>query len=292
MDFISQIPDGALQKTEIHPCRSITLFKPLVYLGGIKFHVTDYHIVIPSENTPAALFNNQMIRVGERKVLAVNPGDTVDCLKGAPAKPYYSFLIKPNLINKLAEEIGFPGTVRFESFLNPFSIELFRSFRNLEQESGRPDRLNLFLDSLEIQIATFLLRDFKTNMKTRPALFPDADSYIQSSIEYIRAYFSSNLTLQDICGEIHVSPYHFIRTFKQKIGITPHKYLLMVRMEKAKELLDTNQYTIAEAATLCGFESVPHFPPHSKNQPAILRLTIKNFGTTQDKNRQDPLSSL
>jgi hypothetical protein len=158
-DFIGQIPAEVLQKTEIQTCSNIALFKPLVYLGGIKFNVTDYHIVIPSEPTPEAIFNDKRICVNQRKILAVNPGDTVSCLINAPAKPYYSFLIKPNLLRKIAEEMNFAGNIRFENLLNPYSVELFQTFKDLERESSRPDRLNLVLDSLEIQIAALLIRE-------------------------------------------------------------------------------------------------------------------------------------
>jgi transcriptional regulator GlxA family with amidase domain len=47
--------------------------------------------------------------------------------------------------------------------------------------------------------------------------------------------------------------------FKQKVGMTPHKYLLNIRIEKAKELLNTNHYSVAETAVFCGFESITHF---------------------------------
>ena len=275
-DFISQIPNGVLQKTEIHPCSNIVLFKPILYMGGITFHVSDYHIVIPSENTPGALFNNKMIHVDPQKILAVNPGDTVTCLKDAPAKPYYSFLIKPNLMHKIAEGMDYSGDIRFENFLNPFSIELSQAFKNLERETNRQDRLNLMVESLEIQIATLLLRMFQTNMNRDTPHFPDVDSYIRSALEYIQTYFNANITLQDICGEIHVSEYHFIRMFVKKVGVTPHRYLLMVRMDKAKELLRMKQYSVAETAVLCGYESISAFSTTFKKLIGVSPIEYKN----------------
>lgn len=258
-DFISQIPNEVLRKTEVRRCGSIVLFRPMVYMGGIDFDVTDYHVVVPSENTPDALFNNKMIHGEQRKILVVNPGDTVSCLENAPAKPYYSFLIKAGLLGRIAEEMDFSGEIRFENFLNPFSGELFQALRSLERESARADRFGLMLESLEIQIATLLIREFRTNLKKAGPISQDADSYIRLAKEYIQAYFSSDITLDDICGEIHVSRYHFIRMFSRKVGLTPHRYLLKVRIEKAKELLDMGCYSVSEAAALSGFESLSHF---------------------------------
>lgn len=275
-DFISQVPDAVLQRTAINQFRNIVLFKPVLYMGGITFRVSDYHIVIPSENTPEALFNNKMIRGEQRKILTVNPGDTVTCLKDAPAKPYYSFLIKPDLIHKIAEEMDFTGDIRFENFLNPLSAELVQTFKSLEREYNRQDRINLMLDSLEIQIAALLLREFKTNINRYTPLLQDIDSYIRSALEYIHTYFSLNITLQDICEEIHVSQYHFIRMFVKKVGVTPHRYLLMVRIDKAKELLSTKQYSVAETAMLCGYESISVFSTTFKKIVGLSPADYKN----------------
>lgn len=274
-DFISQVPDVVLQKTEMHPCGSIILFKPTLYMGGITFHVTDYHIVMPSENTPEALFNDKLIHCEQKRVLVVNPGDTVTCLKDAAAKPYYSFLIKPELIHKIAAEMDYTGDIRFENFLNPFSVELFQAFNNLEREYNRPDSLKLLQDSLEIQIAALLLREFKTNINRYTPLLQNADSYICSAQEYIRTYCNSNITLRDICEDIHVSEYHFIRMFVKKVGITPHRYLLMVRMEKAKDLLSTKQYSVAETAMLSGYESIPAFSTAFKKLTGVSPVDYK-----------------
>lgn len=274
-DFISQVPHAIMQNTEMHPCDNIILFKPMLYMGGVTFNVTDYHIVIPSEDTPEALFNNKLIHCERKKILAVNPGDTVSCIKNAPAKPYYSFLLKPLLLQKIAAEMDFNGYIRFENYVNPFSSELFQTFKKLEHESSRKDRLNLMLESLETQIAVLLLREFKTNAMPSINYLPDADSYICSAQEYIRTYFSSNISLQDICNEIHVSQYHFIRTFEKKVGMTPHKYLLSIRMEKAKELLDTGRYSVAETSMLCGYESISNFSTTFKNSVGLSPVAYK-----------------
>lgn len=274
-DFISQVPDAVMQNTEMHPCDNIVLFKPMLYMGGVTFNVTDYHIVIPSEDTPAALFNKKLIQVERKKILVVNPEDTVTCIKNAPAKPYYSFLLKPLLLQKTASETGFSGDIRFKDFLNPFSSELFYTFKRLEQESNRKERSNLMLESLEMQISVLLLREFKTNMAQPLTSLQDSGSYISLAQDYIRTYFSSNISLQDICNEIHVSQYHFIRTFVKKTGMTPHKYLLLIRMEKAKELLSAGQYSVAETAMLCGYESIANFSTTFKNSVGLSPVSYK-----------------
>jgi hypothetical protein len=87
LDFISQVPEGILKRTKVYPSSNAVLFKPAVYIEGTSFDVTDYHVVIPSEDTPEALFNNEKLRIEQRSILTVNPGDRVVCFAGASASP-------------------------------------------------------------------------------------------------------------------------------------------------------------------------------------------------------------
>jgi AraC-like DNA-binding protein len=277
LDFISQVPDDILKSTKVCPCSNVVLFKPMAYIGGTSFRVTDYHVVIPSEDTPEALFNSKMMHIEPRSILTVNPGDQVVCFTNASAKPYYSLLIHPDFLHKIAEEMDFSGEVRFENLLNPFSFTLYQLLEKLECEYVRPDKMNLLIDSLEIQIAALLLREYKTNVARPIDSSEDISSYISMAIEYMYENLNSNLFLEDICREIHVSRFHFIRMFTRETGLTPHKYLLMLRIEKAKELLETNKYSVMETAELCGFESVSHFSVTFKKVTGFSPASFKSY---------------
>jgi transcriptional regulator GlxA family with amidase domain len=56
-----------------------------------------------------------------------------------------------------------------------------------------------------------------------------------------------------------LSQYHFARAFKQATGHTVHQYLTTVRLERAKELLAANEFSIADIAFRCSFSSQANF---------------------------------
>jgi transcriptional regulator GlxA family with amidase domain len=57
----------------------------------------------------------------------------------------------------------------------------------------------------------------------------------------------------------HVSEAHFIRTFKETFGETPHRYLQRRRVERAMFLLRTTDRTVTDVCTAVGFSSLGTF---------------------------------
>ncbi len=257
--FVSQIPEEIMQKAEKHMYNDIALFKPESFVTGKLMHSDDFHVIISSVPPPDTYVNGKLQCFDIKKIIAFNPGDTILSIEEGTKKQYISLLIKPELVNRIAEQMDHSGSIRFLKLQNPYSGELIQAIGALVKEIGRRDRLPMMLDSICIQIVTLLLREFKTNLKKYPENYPDADVYVAVSTDYIHTFFNANITIEDICNEINLSPFHFIRIFREKTGVSPHQYLLKVRIGKAEEILRSGNYSVTETALLCGFVSLPHF---------------------------------
>lgn len=82
---------------------------------------------------------------------------------------------------------------------------------------------------------------------------------INQSIKYIKENYQNEYCLDDVAKEANLSPYHFIRVFKSQTGRTPYEFLLDLKIQKAKELLDDTTRTITEICVELGFSSPSHF---------------------------------
>lgn len=95
--------------------------------------------------------------------------------------------------------------------------------------------------------------------------------------ERIEADLGAALSIDDLAREAGLSRYHFSRAFRAATGLTPHRYLLGRRIERAKALLRADDMPIAEVALLTGFSSQSHltdsFRQHVGVAPGEYRRT-------------------
>ena len=84
-----------------------------------------------------------------------------------------------------------------------------------------------------------------------------------SKIKNALAYLEENYTA-DTCNEYlallcNMSKYHFIKTFKDVMGMPPHKYITQLIIDKSKQLLEHTDMKISEIASEVGFDDSLYF---------------------------------
>lgn len=84
---------------------------------------------------------------------------------------------------------------------------------------------------------------------------------VQPAVDEIERSFMKNGELKGahlaaLCG---VSEAYFRRVFRARFGITPGEYAKRLRINYAKALLGSGDYSVGETALLCGYAEVCHF---------------------------------
>jgi AraC family transcriptional regulator len=101
--------------------------------------------------------------------------------------------------------------------------------------------------------------------------------------ELMRSELSNKLSLRRLATECDLSVRHFTRAFAQSTGLTPHRYLLRLRLDKARELLLDPALRLHEIAMTCGFADQSHFTrvfsASEKVSPGIWRRLNLAVGT-------------
>ena len=92
-------------------------------------------------------------------------------------------------------------------------------------------------------------------------VYAQADKYspVQRVIQYIHAHLGEDLNLKQLAAQVYLSPSHLIRLFREETQHSPHEYIVLLRMDRAKYLLKTTTIPIKNIAFEVGYRSEASF---------------------------------
>ena len=94
--------------------------------------------------------------------------------------------------------------------------------------------------------------------------------YMMKALDYIHQHFRKEcLSLKEVAEVVGISKAYFSRSFKSEMNTTFIAYLVQIRLEEAKRLLEESGKTTMEIAFEVGFRDYPHFSKSFKKQYGI-----------------------
>lgn len=98
---------------------------------------------------------------------------------------------------------------------------------------------------------------------------------IEASKEYIKNNYSKDISLDDVSRVVNISPYYFSKIFKDGTGENFIEYLTNMRIDKAKELLSTTDYSMKEICTMVGYSEPNYFSRSFKKNVGVTPTEYK-----------------
>ena len=138
---------------------------------------------------------------------------------------------------------------------------LSRLGRLLQAEIGTGNPGNgLMVDALGRVVALHILRHHSTIASRQPENPASAPNWrLRHVIDHMRTHMGETLSLEQLAGLSGLSCSQFARAFRDATGHPPHQYLIRLRVEAARELLEQTLLSVKEVGAQCGFEQPNHF---------------------------------
>ena len=167
----------------------------------------------------------------------------------------------PNFVMRTAIENHFNPNFEFaeiykkeDSLIQHIGLALLAESES-ESPAGR-----LYSESLVQTLTLHLLKNYSTaNLKQENAHGGLSGYRLRRVKEFINANLEEDLSLAEIAAVSDLSQYHFARAFRTSTGLTPQQYLMRQRVERAKELLASDELPIVEISLRTGFKNQSHF---------------------------------
>jgi len=257
----------------------ITAVKGIFTDAGIKEHFhQDYSVGIIWHNTHGYVHGKKeyIAKTGEMRIFS--PYDLHRSLEGSWG--YTQIFISPEFLTKFINDLTLEEGKLPNFALHSKDLKILQLSNTLYNALHNP-----MCDLLEIEQAS---SDFLSQLMhhTKERIQPQEQHHktgkLNMAIEYIHAHLDQpTLTIEEIAREIGISPYHFARSFKKQFGLPPHKYIVSLRVEKAKKLI-LGGVPAAYAALQSGFSDQSHMIKNLRIYLGFTPTTLTDSLTKRD----------
>ena len=96
------------------------------------------------------------------------------------------------------------------------------------------------------------------------------------SIDYLRRnYYRRELGVEEVAAFAGVTPQHLNRLFRRNGGLSIRRQLIAIRLEKARELLESGEYLVSDAARLTGWSCPFYFCNSFRRHFGVPPVTVR-----------------
>lgn len=146
---------------------------------------------------------------------------------------------------KMAMELELKYTV-MQNFVTSFNSELHqRNIASIETLDHLLDWFRTFLEEKSVEI-----QSLRTQAVRRE---------IAEAQRYVQTHIGEKIAMEEMAHRLNLNPSHFSRVFKHETGETFVEFVTRTKMERAQELLNQSDLTVAEIAEQLGYEHTSYF---------------------------------
>ena len=142
-----------------------------------------------------------------------------------------------------------------------FDHDLWETAFKLKAQAVNPEPgQKQYVEALSVVLMHELLRlNSGAGLAKRPIRGGLAGWQEKKVAQYIEAHLSEDISLATLADVARLSPYHFVRAFKQSFGLPPHRYVSSMRIQQAKSLLADPAISVTQIGLNLGFSETSSF---------------------------------
>ena len=257
---LSQLPDprlstGGSPTNDRNLVIHATTYNPYYYPA----HTTPYLLVANLKNTGNYRMNGRPAFVDPRFFYFLNAGDRLEIdFKSTEPLETMLVLFSEELISEVAANYGSFHMPAIPLAYNVAVTGYLDRLKSPREEEDLEDILYGLLDEI-CSFNTSGLAALQQLSARRKSTSEEIYRRLFVAELFMRNNFGQPLTVDMIAREACMSKFHFLKLFKRRYGLSPRQYLIRLRLDRARTLLLSNKYGVADVCLQVGFESHSSF---------------------------------
>jgi len=244
--------------------QGILLEKHLSSPGERRSASIDRHVISMFNGSPSHFEHRNVSGafvacLNRPRTIMITPAGPVPDIRLHTSSEFIHCALDDNFTRRVMEELD-QATVGpiFRVGIQDKSIQRILVMLMEELEAERPSG-RLYVDSLAHALATrYVLLDCAFMGRSEPRVAGLVPRILSRVREKIEANLDADLSLDNLAEESGYSRAHFLRMFRAATGLTPHQYVLDLRLRRAQDRLRQAGSSIVDVAVSCGFSSQSH----------------------------------
>jgi len=226
-------------------------------------HVENFlHVVLSGDVKYEVVTRGKTLRFRSRPgTTFVLPRGTVDELRWEGPTHRIAVAIHSSLLSNALDETAHQRDIELTEHWNVTDRHIMAVLLAMttDLDEGSPAG-RIYGESLANALAVYLLNRYTVQRYT-PALYKRGlPRYrLKRVLDYIGDNLTEDLGLSQLAGLAGMSPHYFAELFKRSTGYAPHRYVMLQRIERAKQALRDPERGVTEAGIDAGFQNPSHF---------------------------------
>ena len=257
---MSSLPEAIQYKHPAHiPGLTLSTARFSDYQFEPHYHL-DCHIGLVTQGVQRQSYRGDSLVLSRGSIQLMPPGEVHDGTTEVDGSyTLQTFRLSPELLDSLGQEITgkhqFPSQAATLVQDSQLADRLLQMHATLQQATVEP----VMGETLVLSLFESLFSHLKqTAPQTVSGLL--TSEQLQRVRDFIEAHLSEKIGLEDLSLLVGLDRFRFLKLFKRSIGMTPHAWLLRLRLEKALELMKRQRdLSMTEVAHAVGFFDQSHF---------------------------------
>lgn len=242
----------------------------------------DFHIALVTDGVQRQSFKGESLLLTPGTIQLMPAGEVHDG-NAAEAESYtlQTFRLDPSLLASVGEQVTGKHHFPSQAAVVLQDAGLARRLRGLHSTIS-----GALAEPLETETHLLDLFDSLFSRLRQPAPQVIAGRLTHSQLQRVRDFMEANLAekvaLEELAALVNLDRFRFLKQFKGAVGMTPHAWLLRLRLETALKLIQARaEISMTDLAHAVGFFDQSHFTHAFRaaygTTPARFQLSSRNF---------------